>query len=245
MANPNLTQIRFYIRRQLGDLRGYDVYATLDGRAVRYTTLVKNARVGDHVSVEAYGGWDSRSMNETITAENVLREWRHGAAERQYRKERRERSSRIRDFQRQKVYSWETVAWEKTQTRSVGGVEECQALVSNIFDTYGLIEKTPTVEIKRALKRTSYYQKHGNRIALAARWGTRRSTVIHEAVHGLIDQGHGERVAAHGPEFVSLLAECYDLFLGDERPDGMDYDRSLALAAERGVKFERGFTLRA
>ena len=239
----NLTQIRHFLRTSLGDLRGFDVYATLDGRAMRYTRLMKNARLGDTVEVSAYGPWEVRELNVTLNSRDVLDVWEDTAEERARAERRRERSKKIRDFQRSKVYAWESVAWDKRESKSVGDRLACQTLVSEIFDTYGLSAKTPTVEVKRALKRTSYYQSYGNRIALAESWGTRRSTVIHEAVHGLIQHGVHERVAAHGGEFVAILAECYDLFLGDDRPDGMTAEKSLAIAEERGIVVAHGLTL--
>ncbi len=132
-----------------------------------------------------------------------------------------------RDTNRQKVYNWERSNFPKGRELSLSQID---TLVSEIYDTYGFSGKEPIVKSSYRHKDTSTYYPMYHEIRLAAGWGHKKMTVLHEVAHDLINSmGLTTKVASHGKEFVSLFMELSELWLT------MDNDQ-VAQARSKGVK---------
>lgn len=227
------TVISFHINR----IKRWDS-VWLNGERIYAEDLRKVAKEGDHVRWEAYRSrWsDSRHFYVTRQAlEDALEFEAH-------RKEWKAKSSRLRDSQRSRVYAWER---EVVRRGYCPKVADPKALVDEVFEAYGLAALSPRVIVSRRKDRYSTY--HGgfqHKIVLAAAWGTDMEVVLHEAAHALLAVGYGAYegstfkavpIEPHGPEFVALLMELYEMYL----PEGL-YDPKRATVR---VRIAWGFCL--
>ena len=129
------------------------------------------------------------------------------------------RLRRVRDFQRTKVYRWESLNVLPRDPAPIS-LEACRTLVARVFAVRQGVESIPPrVEDGRGRRHAA-----GSReVIKLPRWARTRPVVLHECAHGLSMDGHG-------PDFVRAYVELLVEFLDADRDD---LERSLAAATVR------------
>ena len=145
----------------------------------------------------------------------------------------------MRDFQRQKVYNWESAQNWCSKTRDLSDLsitrltkEEMTLIVEKLNDVFLL-----NVQISfRKDGRKSYYAPREKRISICMSWGNNWAILLHEYAHAIISEQEAKtstRFSDHGPEFVTV----YCRLLHHVHPDYPSF-RSLADSLrEAGVQF--------
>ena len=126
---------------------------------------------------------------------------------------RKRKRTKPRDFQRTRVYRWETdqVFPAAGEPLSLG---ECRALVEAVF--HWAERPAPIVTDGRGRRHACGSPE----VIKLPRWARTRAIVLHECAHGLARD-------MHGPEFVATYAELLERFAG---LDGAELRASLARA---------------
>ena len=178
---------------------------------------------------------DSRSSRSLpVLSLHTLRERAFAAARyaaRSHDPGPKSKSYHVRDYQRARVYAWES-RLERHLNR-FGSIEECRSCAAEICEAMNL----PLPELRagrRSLEDHSYYSPATGIVLQAGMMDS--LTVLHELAHYAVyvtrAKGREPREASHGPRFTGMLAGMLSAFAG------ADLDRALASAAEAGVDID-------
>lgn len=136
------------------------------------------------------------------------------------------KSNRVRDAQREKVYTWELHFYEKP-TNSLTK-EECRLLVRKIeSDFAGLTKRDISLTF---YERGGCFQRGFSEVNLA-KYGRNRDTVVHEMAHWVVSNLHKRNVAGHGAEFMGIFMLMLQAYQGCSLPDMVNK------AVEMKIKF--------
>lgn len=141
------------------------------------------------------------------------------------------RVTRVRDFQRSRVYRWEWDWQERSKSSTVADLEEAQAFVAHVWAAHShtdLRMRPPTITNNLRGSRT---------IGRGDRWqiqvspmGMNRWTLCHEIAHGLVYPRGGISPRGHDPDFVRVLIELL------ARYDNRDVNELVRTAEEMRIK---------
>lgn len=113
---------------------------------------------------------------------------------------------RPRDFQRSRLYRWESANVLPRDRRTLS-LDACRDLAREVFAAR-LAEPPPRIEDGRGRRHAA-----GSRqVIKLPRWARTRPIVLHECAHGLSTD-------AHGPDFVRVYLELLAAFLGWDRTE--------------------------
>lgn len=133
----------------------------------------------------------------------------------------------MRDFQRQKVYDWES----SLKKGLIIPFDQCQSYVDNVWEKEGLKYPPKVVPIATQTKNWDGQANRYN-IFLHAR-GACEHTLLHEMAHSMTMTVENNDISAHGPLFVGVAMNLYEKYL--KIPKFL-----LWFTAEKaGVKFEK------
>ncbi len=144
--------------------------------------------------------------------------------------------TKVRDFQRSRVYRWEREVLPDIFCLSMT-LDECRELVHTIWDAHAPDEvPPPVVTLKRSAVRSDGSYK---RIRLSPN-NLNPILVIHETTHGLLTAVR--RCDRHGPLFVRLYLEVLERYAGEtsEPAENLKVASCEELAAVEGL---RGFEI--
>lgn len=134
------------------------------------------------------------------------------------------KSNRIRDYQRELVYRWESAIDYKNDRFST--IDQCRDYAAQVCEALG-VKEVPIKEGPSNLVNHSYFNV-GKGIVLASHMMT-SDTIIHELTHYVLKLDRKVREASHGPIFVGTLAAMYAKFLD------ADLDEAFLSARNLGV----------
>lgn len=141
---------------------------------------------------------------------------------------KRRKSTRLRDSQRQLVYTWEDNLGIKV--KHFDNIEECQNLADKICSDIGL-RGIKVVVGRASLDSHSYFNKRGNSIVLASHM-LNDVVVVHEMAHYVTSRFRKLSEASHGPVFVGILSALYSKYLN------VNIDHAFEKALASGIEFD-------
>lgn len=137
----------------------------------------------------------------------------------------------MRDYQRQRVYDWET-RWIMPRVRDSITFDTAVHVGNYIWSELGL-DYPPM--FKPLAKQTRRWAGKANRIAVWLPETTTTKTVIHEIAHSLTSDIDGDS-HQHGPEYVGMYMKLLDRFTALSLPE------LLYTAREARVDYNLGAT---
>ena len=174
---------------------------------------------------------------------------------RNYSFKQKNRYKKNRDFQKEKLYSWENKI--DIDIKKLSSLKECQVfvnkLISLINDTDLLdkkFNKTINVKIDNRLKIHSYAK--GNEIYLAPEWGLNELTLIHELSHIILkninsymknDKGKLNiiKLSSHGPEFCATFINVLSIYYDIPIDELVNSAESYGLKIENNLLYKKEF----